>query len=315
MFAGFCKPIELALNTASPFRLLDLSDVNNPTMNKMLVTASGTYNHSLMVANLADAACREIGANSLLARVGAYYHDIGKIDNPEFFVENQQTGENIHDKLNPSLSVSVIRSHVKRGVEKAKALHLPEPVIDIIREHHGNQVVAYFYNEAKEKDPNVNPEGYAYTGVPPTSRESAVVMLADTVEAACRTLKKPSVQSLDKFISGLIYSKIEKEQLINCGLTFKDLDLIHDSFVQLLAGHYHSRIEYPGQVNPDENNGEKEEKPKEDNSEKDVLIEAATSKEEKLSEVKDVKENKEAKDSKDSKETKQSKKKAKSNGK
>ncbi len=257
---GMLTPLELLLNTASPFRLMDLSDLNNPIMKKMLVTASGTYNHSMMVASLAEAACNEIGANALLARVGAYYHDIGKIDNPEYFVENQQSCENLHANINPSLSVSIIRSHVKRGLEKAHALRLPQQICNIISEHHGNQVIAYFYNEAKQKDENVNPEDYSYTGTPPTSCESAVVMLADTVEAACRTLEKPSVPRLDKFIWTLINSKIEHHQLDHCGLTFENLAQIHDSFVQLLAGYYHSRIEYPDQKDPDsKTNSEKKE--------------------------------------------------------
>ena len=250
---GFLTPLESMLNTASVFRLMDLSDLNNPLMKKMLLNASGTYNHSMMVASLAEAACREIGANSLLARVGAYYHDIGKMDQPEYFVENQNGGANKHDDINPTLSVSVIRSHVKKGVEKARAMHMPKEVIDIIGEHHGNSVITYFYTEAHNKDPNVNPEDFSYSGNPPTTRESAVVMLADTVEAACRTLDKPSVPRLDKFIQQLIASKIEHRQLDNCGLTFKDLNTIRNSFVQMLAGYYHSRIEYPEQKDPDVN--------------------------------------------------------------
>src|SRR5574344_328668 len=216
---GFLTPLESMLNTASVFRLMDLSDLNNPLMRKMLLTASGTYNHSMMVASLAEAACREIGANPLVARVGAYYHDIGKMDQPEYFVENQNGGENKHNEINPSLSVSVIRSHVKKGVEKARAMHMPQEIVNIIGEHHGNSVISYFYNEARNKDPNVNPEDFSYTGNPPSTRESAVVMLADTVEAACRTLDKPSVPRLDKFIQQLIASKIEHRQLDNCDLT------------------------------------------------------------------------------------------------
>lgn len=250
---GLLTPLELLLNSASLFRLMDLSDLNNPTMKKMLVTASGTYNHSLMVASLAEAACNEVGANPLLARVGAYYHDIGKLDNPDYFVENQTAGENIHTEINPSLSVSIIRSHVKRGVEKARALRLPKQIIDIISEHHGNQVIAYFYNEAKAIDPDANPEDYSYTGNPPTTRESAIVMLADTVEAACRSLEKPSVPRLEKFITTLIYGKIEHKQLENCNLTFRDITKIHDAFVQILAGYYHSRTKYPDQKDPDTN--------------------------------------------------------------
>ncbi len=256
---GFLTPLELLLNTASVFRLMDLSDLNSPTMKKLLVAAGGTYNHSMMVASLAEAACSAIGANALLARVAAYYHDIGKMDQPEYFVENQ-SGHNIHNDINPSLSVSVIRSHVKKGVEKAHALHMPRQIIDIISEHHGNSVIAYFYNEAKEKDPSVSPEDFSYSGNPPSTRESAVVMLADTVEAACRTLEKPSVPRLEKFIQTLFNSKIEHHQLDNCALTFKDMDTIKQTFVQILAGYYHSRIEYPDQKDPDENKNVAEEK-------------------------------------------------------
>ena len=240
---------------------MDLSDLNNPVMKKMLVTASGTYNHSLMVASLAEAACNEVGANPLLARVGAYYHDIGKMDNPEYFVENQGGGENIHKEINPSLSASVIRTHVKRGIERAHALRLPKPVIDIISEHHGNQVIAYFYNEALKINPDVSPEDYSYSGNPPSTKESAVVMLADTVEAACRSLDKPSVPRLEKFITTLMTAKIDQKQLEDCNLTFNDITKIHDAFVQILAGYYHSRTKYPDQKDPDgpqaqQNNGE-----------------------------------------------------------
>ena len=247
---GFLTPLELVLNTASVFRLMDLSDLNNPTMRRLMLSASGTYTHSLMVAQLAESACREIGANSLVARVGAYYHDIGKMDQSEYFVENQ-TGTNKHDDINPSLSVAVIKSHVKRGVEKAHQMHLPAQIIDIIAEHHGNSVISYFYNAAKEKDPNVSPEEFRYTGTPPTTRESAVVMLADTVEAACRTLENPSASRLDKFIQTLFNAKVEHGQLDNCNLTFRDMAKIKSAFVQLLAGYYHNRIEYPNQKNPD----------------------------------------------------------------
>ncbi|EPF27268.1 hypothetical protein HMPREF1221_00073 [Treponema socranskii subsp. paredis ATCC 35535] len=252
---GFLTPLELLLNTASVFRLMDLSDLNNPTMRRLMLSASGTYTHSLMVAQLAESACREIGANSLVARVGAYYHDIGKMDQSEYFVENQ-TGTNKHDDINPSLSVAVIKSHVKRGVEKAHQMHLPRQVIDIIAEHHGNSVISYFYNAAKEKDPSVSPEEFRYTGTPPTSRESAVVMLADTVEAACRTLENPSASRLDKFIQMLFNAKVEHGQLDNCDLTFRDMAKIKGAFVQLLAGYYHNRIEYPNQKNPDEDRKE-----------------------------------------------------------
>lgn len=253
---GFLTPFEIMLNTASVFRLMDLSDNNTPIFKQMQIQANGTYNHSMMVSQLAESACREIGANPLLARVGGYFHDIGKIDQSEYFVENQQNMENKHDDLNPTLSASVIKSHVKKGVEKAHQLHLPQAVVDIIAEHHGNSVISYFYNEAKEKDPTLSPEDFAYPGNPPTTRESGVVMLADTIEAACHTLENPTSQRLEKFISMLVSKKVEDGQLNNCDLTFNDIAKIKNSFVNLLTGYYHNRIKYQNQQDPDEKTDE-----------------------------------------------------------
>ena len=248
---GFLTPLEIILNTASVFRLMDLSDTNSPIFKTMQIQANGTYNHSLMVAQLAESACRDIGANSLLARVGGYYHDIGKIEQSEYFVENQFNHENKHDELNPTLSASIIKSHVKKGVEKAHQMHLPQAVIDIISEHHGNSVISYFYNEGKEKDPTLMPEDFSYPGNPPSTKESGVVMLADTVEAACKTLDNPTAQRLDKFITMLINQKIEHNQLDNCGLTYREVSTIKESFVHLLTGYYHNRIKYQNQQDPD----------------------------------------------------------------
>ncbi|HZK20204.1 MAG TPA: HDIG domain-containing protein [Treponemataceae bacterium] len=248
---GFLTPLETLLNTPSVFRLMDLSDLNNPIMRKMLLAAPGTYNHSLLVAQLAEAACDAIGANSLLARVGAYYHDIGKMDQPEYFAENQQ-GQNKHDDINPKMSVLVVRSHVKKGVEKAHMMHLPQEVIDIIDQHHGNSLIQFFYHAAKKQGVEVTPEEYSYMGNPPTSREAGIVMLADTVEAACRSLENPSVQRLEKFISKLVMKKYEDRQLDKSGLTFADIDEIQKSFVTILSGYYHSRVKYPNQTDPDE---------------------------------------------------------------
>jgi len=248
---GFLTPLESWLNTPSIFRLMDLSDLNNPIMRKMLLAAPGTYNHSLVVAQLAEAACDAIGANSLLARVGAYYHDIGKMDQPEYFVENQQ-GENKHDEINPKMSVLVVRSHVKKGVEKAHQMRLPKEVIDIIDQHHGNSLIQYFYFSAKKQGLEVTPEDYSYLENPPTSREAGIVMLADTVEAACRSLENPSVPRLEKFINKLVMKKYEDHQLDKSGLTFADIDEIQESFVTILAGYYHSRVKYPNQKDPDQ---------------------------------------------------------------
>ena len=205
----------------------------------------------MMVAQLAENACKEIGANALLARVGAYYHDIGKMEHPEYFTENNIDTANKHTDMNPSLSVSVIKSHVKLGVEKAHQLRLPKQIIDIIAEHHGNSVITYFYIKAKEKDENANPEDYSYMGNPPASKESAVVMLADVCEAACKSLEKPTAQRLEKFIQELINKKIESGQLDNSALTFGELTKIRDTFVRILAAYYHGRIKYQNQRDPD----------------------------------------------------------------
>ena len=251
---GFLPIFEDRMNTPTCFRLMELSDLNSPTMKQMLLTASGTYNHTMMVATLAEAACREIGADALLARVGAYYHDIGKMANSEYFVENQ-TSYNKHLDLNPRLSAAIIRSHVKIGVEKAESMRLPREVIDIIGQHHGNSLVQYFYAKAKELDPTVSPKDFSYPGQPPRTKEAAVVMLADVSEAACRTLDHPSVPRLEKFIAKLIKGKMESGQLDNCDLTLRELRVIQESFVTTLAGYYHSRIKYPNQKDPDEKEG------------------------------------------------------------
>ena len=235
------------LNIPTVFKLLELSNMDSPIFRKMATVAPGTYGHSIAVANLADAACRDIGANSLLARVGAYYHDIGKLDQAEYFIENQ-TEANKHDMLNSSLSVAVIKSHVKVGIEKAKEIGLPFEIIEIISQHHGSGLIGYFYIDAINKNGSktkINPEDYSYTGIPPESKEAAVVMLADTVEAATRILKKPTILKLEKFIWKLILEKIERGQMSNTSLTMNDMRIISKSFVHTLSGYFHSRIEYP----------------------------------------------------------------------
>jgi hypothetical protein len=223
---------------------MELADLNSPILKRLLTVAPGTYSHSVTVANLAESACRDIGANALLARVGAYYHDIGKMDQPDYFIENQ-AAYNKHDELAPLMSATIIRSHVKLGIEKARLLGLPQAVIDIISEHHGNSVIAWFYNEALKQEDQVRADDFSYPGNPPRSKEAAVVMLADTVEAAMRTLKKPTLAKIEKFVHELIIGKFEQGQLNQSELTFRDLELIKNAFIRVLAGHYHSRIEYP----------------------------------------------------------------------
>jgi putative nucleotidyltransferase with HDIG domain len=234
---------------ATTFKLIELLDTEAPLLRRMESAAPGTYSHSMEVAKLAEHACREIGANALLARVGAYYHDIGKIDKPEYFVENQSI-YNKHNELNPRLSATVIRSHVKLGIEKARSIGLPDEVVEFIGTHHGDSLIAWFYNEAvkREGEGNVNQEDFCYPGNPPRNREAAVMMLADVTEAACRTLDKPTATRLEKFISDLIDKKIEARQLINSELTFHEVEVIKKAFLRVLVAHYHARIEYPGQT-------------------------------------------------------------------
>lgn len=238
--------LEQSFNLPTRFRLLELSDVNAPALKELLTQAPGSYSHSMNVAHLAEAAAEDIGANPLLARVGAYYHDIGKIEQAEYFVENQR-GTNKHDEMNPRLSATVIRSHVKIGTEKARDLNLPKAVVDIIAQHHGNSVIAWFYDKAKKADDTIRKEDFSYPGSPPANKEAGIVMLADAVEASTRVLKKPSLPRLDAHVHQLILSKIQEGQLDDCALTLRDLEVIRHSFVRIMAGQFHSRIEYPKQ--------------------------------------------------------------------
>ncbi|HUX36600.1 MAG TPA: HDIG domain-containing protein [Rectinemataceae bacterium] len=240
---GAFPVLEQLLNAPTRFRLIELSDLNAPALQRLLAAAPGTYSHSVAVAHLAEAACREIGADPLLARVGAYYHDIGKVDQPEYFVENQGA-YNRHDEINPRLSATVIRSHVKVGIEKARALGLPEEVVAIVAEHHGNGLISWFFDRAN-RDEEADPEDFSYPGQPPASREAAVIMLADATEAAVRTLKKPTPARIDALIKDIVLDRFRQGQLDRCDLTFLDLNTIRESFTRILAGQHHSRIEYP----------------------------------------------------------------------
>ena len=243
---GFLPILELLLNAPTRFKLMELSDLNSPVFKRMLSQAPGTYTHSISVANLAETACEAIGANALLARVSAYYHDIGKVDQADYFVENQKA-HNRHDELKPSLSVAVIKSHVRIGIEKARELNLPQAIIDIIAQHHGRGLITYFYHRAvnEGKSPRVSRDDYSYPGVRPKTREAAVLMLADTVEAASRTLKRPTEARLESFVHELITKKINSGELGDSSITLRDLELIRKSFVHILEGYFHTRIEYP----------------------------------------------------------------------
>lgn len=253
---GFLTPLELMLKTASIFRLTDLETTTGvPVLDELYDNARGTWTHSLNVAQLARKACDAVGANSRLAGVAAIYHDIGKSDNPQYYTENQVKGPdgkplsgNVHDKVSPQVSANIIRSHVKKSEEKAREIHLPERVVQIISEHHGNQVIQWAYTKAKELDPAANPAAYSYTGNPPSSKESAVVMLADTVEAACHSLIDPSSSHLETFITDLVKAKREAGQLDNCNLTFAELGKITRALIETQQSEFHKRTKYPNQL-------------------------------------------------------------------
>ncbi len=243
---GLLPLFESVFNIITPFKLLELANPNRPLLKRLLMEAPGTYHHSLMVGNLAEEASNEIGANGLLARVGAYYHDIGKMSRPMFFKENQGSEENPHDKMKPELSKLVITSHTKEGDEIAKKHKLPHAIRDIINEHHGTTQVKYFYNKALEKNGgDVNPDAFRYQGSRPRSKESAVVMLADSVEATVRSRGDISRGEVEGIIRKSIKDKLDDGQFDLCDLTLKDFDDISNAFMRVFGGYFHKRIEYP----------------------------------------------------------------------
>ncbi|MFH1453581.1 MAG: HDIG domain-containing metalloprotein [Armatimonadota bacterium] len=253
-FAMVSLPLfENFFNITTHIKLIELSSPNEPLLNKLLIEAPGTYHHSIIVGNLAYGAAQVVGADPLLARVGAYYHDIGKIKRPYFFVENQPKNDNPHDRISPTLSTLIITSHVKDGVELAQKQHLPEVLIDFIREHHGTSLVAYFYHEAmaqasEEEKNELSEEDFRYPGPKPQSKETAVVMLADIAEASVKTLDTVNQVKINNMVKQVIKAALENGQLDECQLSFKNLKDISASFVRTLSGIYHHRIEYPDKL-------------------------------------------------------------------
>ena len=226
--------------------LLEWGDLNRPLLQRLSLEAPGTYAHTIAIANLAEAACRAIGANSLLARVGAYYHDIGKLAKPQYFVENQPRGRNLHDKLKPNTSASIIRNHIREGLELADAEHVPRSIRAFITEHHGTGTIAFFLEKARERDGGVaNPAEYTYPGPVPQSAETAVVMLADGAEAATRTLADPTPERIREVIDAVVRQRLEQGQLRDAPLTLRQLTVVKREFARVLGGMYHGRIDYP----------------------------------------------------------------------
>jgi putative nucleotidyltransferase with HDIG domain len=231
-------------------KLLELANLNHPLLRELILRSPGSYHHSMMVGSLCEAAAEEIGCNSLLARVGAYYHDIGKSKNPGYFAENQKFGENPHDKLKPNMSALIIKAHVKDGIEMARQQRLPKEIIAFIEQHHGTSLISYFYHRAKQlEDPNipeVNEKDYRYPGPKPQMRETAICLLADGIEAASRSMKVKSPDKLKGLVQTMINRAFTDGQLDECDLTLKDLNAIADAFTRILTGIYHHRPEYPG---------------------------------------------------------------------
>jgi len=252
---GFLSPIltigllplfESIFGITTDVTLLELSDLNRPLLKRLAIEAPGTYHHSIMIGTLAEDAAEAIGANSLLARVGSYYHDIGKMLKPEYFVENQSGVSNKHEKLAPTMSAMILEAHVKEGVELAIENNLPKSIIDFITGHHGTSTMSYFYEKAKQEQgetPDI--KDYQYPGPNPTSKEVAIVMLADSVEAASRTLDDPKPARIRNLVHRIFMDKFDSGLLENSSLTLRDIKKIEDSFVRVLIAFHHRRIKYP----------------------------------------------------------------------
>ena len=246
---GILPFLESLFDITSSFKLMELSNPNQPLLKQLLVEAPGTYHHSVVVGNLAEAAVEEIGANALLTRVGAYYHDIGKLKRPYFFAENQEAYKNTHDDMEPSLSALVIASHVKDGVDMAKKYRLPKAIIDIINQHHGTGLISYFFHRALQsngsKPTAVNEENYRYSGPKPQSKEAGIILLADILEAEARTLNSPTSSRIKSLTQNVINRSLENGQLDECNLTLRELNKIKEIFSRIFTGMFHNRVEYP----------------------------------------------------------------------
>ena len=245
---GLLPFFESAFDVVTVVKLLELSNPNNPLLRKILIEAPGTYNHSIQVANLAEMAAEEVGGNPVLARIASYYHDAGKIKRPYFFKENQIGKDNPHDKISPTLSTLIITSHVKDGLELAKEYNLPKVIQDVIEQHHGTTLVKYFYvtmKNSSEKPDEVKEDDFRYPGPIPNTKESGIIMLADSVEAAVRSIQDPTNGKIEEMVNNIIKDKLNTGQLDDCDLTLKDINKIRKSFLKTLSSMYHSRIEYP----------------------------------------------------------------------
>lgn len=261
LVAGITPIFESIFGFITDIKLLELANLNQPLFQKMIIEAPGTYHHCIIVSSLAEAAAEAIGANSLLAKVSSYYHDIGKLKKPQYFIENQQNSDNRHDKLSPKMSSLIIISHVKDGCELAAQAKLGRPIINLIRQHHGTSIVSYFYDKAKkDKDESIrslSESDFRYPGPKPQTKEAGLIMLADVIEASSRTLSNPTPARIKSLVRERIEGIYMDGQLDECELTLSNLNTIAETFTKILTGIFHHRVDYP-ETSPKENNGKKD---------------------------------------------------------
>jgi len=241
---AFMPMFEKLFSRITNIKLIELADFNNPLLKRLMLEAPGTYHHSLMTAAIAEQAADAIGENSLLARVCGYYHDIGKLTNPEYYIENQASSANPHDPLSPAMSSLILISHVKDGISLAKKQNIDKSIIDIIEQHHGTTMIYFFYHKALEANKEPDIENFRYPGPRPKSKVAAIIMIADSAEAACRTIEDPTAIRIKEMVEKVINNKFTDEQFSDCPITFGDLQRIRDSVTAALISTYHARIEY-----------------------------------------------------------------------
>lgn len=246
---GLLPFFESAFGLLSTMRLIELSNPNHPLLKKILMETPGTYHHSLMVANLADASCEAIGANGLLARVGCYYHDIGKTKQPQFFIENQVNIENPHDRLPPEKSRDIILAHGFQGAQMLKKHKMPQEIVDVAAQHHGTSLLKFFYYKAKENNPDLEEASFRYRGPKPQTKEIAIICIADSLEAAVRSMKEPTSEKIKKLVDAIVEDKLKDGQFEECDISLKELKTVKAVMCETLNGIFHSRIEYPKETN------------------------------------------------------------------
>ena len=238
--------LESLFSVTTDITLLELADLNRPILRRLMLEAPGTYHHSLVVGSLCESAAEAIGGNPLVARVGAYYHDIGKIEKAEYYVENQSSARNRHEKLQPTMSCLIIEAHVREGAEIARKERLPKAIVNAILEHHGTTLMSFFFHKAREQDPHADERDFRYPGPKPRSKETAVLMLADAVEAAARSLTEPTPSRIRGVVTRILDARVKDGQLDESPITFEDLAKIRESFIPILTALFHARVDYPG---------------------------------------------------------------------